>query len=299
LPKEGEPHAQKINESAPINFPCARGHISGDGNKYYSCASRIWRDGSNLIYIPIIETGGMPPGHFTPNDTPMKATLLIIDDDRKLNDLLESYLGDFGYRVLWAVHPDEGMKQLRQASPDLVILDVMLPGRDGFEVCRLIRQTSAVPIIMLTARGELTDKVLGLELGADDYLPKPFEPRELVARIQSVLRRLEKRESLQSQTYGPLCIDFAKRIVQVDGAPVELSTNEFTALALLVRHAGQVLDRDQILQELRGIDSDAFNRSVDITISRLRQKLKDDPKRPTLIKTVWGSGYVFIGDSAP
>lgn len=228
----------------------------------------------------------------------MKATILIIDDDRKLNELLKSFLGDFGYRVHAATHPDQGVKTLRQVSPDLVILDVMLPGMDGFEICRLIRQTSAVPIIMLTARGELTDKVLGLELGADDYLPKPFEPRELVARIQSVLRRIRKTESVQAQSYGRLKIDFAKRIVHIDDAAVELTTNEFTALALLVRHTGQVLDRDQILQELRGIDSDAFNRSVDITISQLRQKLKDDPKQPALIKTVWGTGYVFIGDTA-
>lgn len=226
----------------------------------------------------------------------MNATILIIDDDQKLNELLQNFLSDFGFRVLSATHPDQGMKKLRQASPDLVILDVMLPGMDGFEVCRLIRQTNTVPIIMLTARGELTDKVLGLELGADDYLPKPFEPRELVARIQSVLRRIRKSESLQSQSYGRLTIDFAKRIVQIDDAAIELTTNEFIALALLVRHPGQVLDRDQILQELRGIDSDAFNRSVDITISRLRQKLGDDPKQPTLIKTVWGTGYVFIGD---
>jgi DNA-binding response OmpR family regulator len=227
----------------------------------------------------------------------MNATILIIDDDQKLNDLLENFLSDFGFRVLSATHPDQGMKKLRQDAPDLVILDVMLPEMDGFEVCRLIRQTSTVPIIMLTARGELTDKVLGLELGADDYLPKPFEPRELVARIQSVLRRIRKSESLQSQSYGRLTIDFAKRIVQVDNQPIELTTNEFMALALLVRHPGQVLDRDQILQELRGIDSEAFNRSVDITISRLRQKLGDDPKQPTLIKTVWGTGYVFIGDA--
>ena len=228
----------------------------------------------------------------------MKATILIIDDDQKLNALLETLLGQFGYRVLWTVHPEQGMKKLRQFSPDLVILDLMLPGMDGFEVCRLIRQTSTVPIIMLTARGELTDKVLGLELGADDYLPKPFEPRELVARIKSVLRRTQKRESLQTQSYGPLTIDFAKRIVKLDNEPLELTTNEFAALALLVRHSGQVLDRDQILQELRGIDSDAFNRSVDVTISRLRQKLKDDPKQPVLIKTIWGTGYVFIGDAS-
>jgi DNA-binding response OmpR family regulator len=230
---------------------------------------------------------------------PMNATILIIDDDRKLNALLEKLLGQFGYRVRSATHPKQGLKKLRQASPDLVILDLMLPEIDGFEVCRMIRQESNVPIIMLTARGDLTDRVLGLELGADDYLPKPFEPRELVARVKSVLRRTRKHESLQTQSFGPLSIDFAKRVVALDQEPVELSTTEFAALALLVRHPGQVLDRDQILQELRGIDSDAFNRSVDVTISRLRQKLKDDPKYPTLIKTVWGVGYAFIGDTPP
>lgn len=225
----------------------------------------------------------------------MKATILIIDDDQKLNELLKIFLADFGYRVLSATHPDPGLKTIRQATPDLVILDVMLPGMDGFEVCRLIRQFSSVPVIMLTARGELTDKVLGLELGADDYLPKPFEPRELVARIQSVLRRVQQDDSLQVQSYGGLTMDFAKRVAILNDEVLALSTNEFVALAFLVRHAGKVLDRDQILQELRGMDSDAFNRSVDITISRLRQKLKDDPKRPAWIKTVWGSGYVFIG----
>jgi DNA-binding response OmpR family regulator len=148
---------------------------------------------------------------------------------------------------------------------------------------------------MLTARGELSDKVVGLEVGADDYLAKPFEPRELVARIQSVLRRVHKMDDIQIQTFGGLQIDFAKRQVLLDDELVELTTNEFAALALLVRNPGKVLTRDEILQELRGMDCDAFNRSVDITMSRLRQKLKDDPKQPTYIKTVWATGYVFIG----
>jgi DNA-binding response OmpR family regulator len=227
----------------------------------------------------------------------MSATILIIDDDEKLNTLLSKFLGDFGFHTTSAIHPKDGLKQLKHKSPDLVILDVMLPGMDGFEVCKTIRQYSSVPIIMLTAKGELMDRVVGLELGADDYLPKPFEPRELVARIHSVLRRARKIDDTRPQSFGSLKIDFAKHMVKLDAANVELTTNEFAALALLARNPGKVFNRDEILQELRGIDCDAFNRSVDITMSRLRQKLKDDPKSPTYIKTVWGAGYVFIGSN--
>jgi DNA-binding response OmpR family regulator len=226
----------------------------------------------------------------------MKPTILIIDDDEGLNQLLIKFLGEFGFITIAATHPRQGLKLLKEKKPDLVILDIMLPDMDGFEVCKTIRETNSVPIIMLTARGEITDKVVGLELGADDYLPKPFEPRELVARIHSVMRRATGTRENRRYAFKGLEIDFAKRSVRLNEAPLELTTNEFTALELLVRHAGKVLDRDQILQELRGMDCDAFNRSVDITMSRLRSKLKDDPKAPTFIKTVWGTGYVFIGD---
>jgi len=226
----------------------------------------------------------------------MNPTILIIDDDEKLNQLLKGFLSEFGFSVLAATHPQKGLKKLRQKSPDLVILDVMLPGMDGFEVCRKIRQQSSVPIIMLTARGELMDKVVGLELGADDYLPKPFEPRELVARIHSILRRSKKFDDPLPQVFGRLEIDVSRQMVTLDGQNVALTTNEFAALALLAANPGKVFDRDQILQELRGIDCDAFNRSVDITMSRLRQKLNDNPKSPVFIKTVWGTGYVFIGE---
>ncbi len=226
----------------------------------------------------------------------MASTILIIDDDTKLNQLLKDFLKDFGYAVITATRPTQGLKKLKRDSPDLVILDIMLPEMDGFEVCRAIRQTSTIPIIMLTARGEITDKVVGLELGADDYLAKPFEPRELVARIQSVLRRAHQLSDNQTLTFERLTIDLDKRIALLDGNPVDLTTNEFTALTLLARNAGKVLNRDQILQELRGMDCDAFNRSVDIAVSRLRQKLNDNPKSPEFIKTVWGSGYVFIAN---
>ena len=224
----------------------------------------------------------------------MEQTILIIDDDIRLNELLKQYLSDFGFAVATAAHPDEGLKLMERTDPALIVLDIMLPDMNGFEVCRKIRGKTAIPIIMLTARGEVTDRILGLELGADDYLAKPFEPRELVARIHSVLRRVQGETTPRSQAFGSLTIDFERREAYRDGNDLQLTTNEFEALALLARNAGKVLDRDQILQALRGIDCEAFNRSVDITMSRLRQKLGDDPKAPQFIKTVWGAGYLFI-----
>ena len=224
----------------------------------------------------------------------MDRTLLVIDDDEKLNRLLKRFLRDYGFEVYSAVDADEGLKKVRTVQPDLVILDVMLPGMNGFDVCKRIRESNAVPIIMLTARGDVTDKVVGLELGADDYLPKPFEPRELVARIQAVLRRIRNTGADRRRCFGSLTIDFHRRLAFLDDRDVELTTSEFAALDLLVRQAGRVLDRDEIMQALRGIDSECFNRVVDITMSRLRQKLGDDPKHPQYIKTVWGTGYMFV-----
>ena len=228
----------------------------------------------------------------------MPWNILVIDDDEKLNRLLKRFLGDFDYTVHTAADAGEGLKKFRAIAPDLIILDVMLPGMTGFDLCKRIRQSSAVPIIMLTARGDLMDKVVGLELGADDYLPKPFEPRELVARIQAVLRRTRQPGSDRRRRFGRLAIDFHRQQAWLDKDPLNLTTNEFAALDLLVRHCGKVMDRDEILQRLRGIDSDAFNRAVDVTISRLRQKLGDDPKNPEFIKTVWGAGYVFIAEES-
>ena len=225
----------------------------------------------------------------------MKPTILIIDDDEKLNELLTSFLSDFGYHAVSATHPEQGLKKLKKLHPDLIILDVMLPEMNGFDVCKTIRKTDSVPIIMLTARGELTDRVIGLEIGADDYLPKPFEPRELVARIQSILRRTGSTGQGDIRIFGSLVIDTVKQTVTLEGKTLGLTTNEFAALSLLTQFPGKVLNRDQILQELRGIDCEAFNRSVDITMSRLRQKMKDDPRNPAYIKTIWGTGYAFIG----
>lgn len=229
----------------------------------------------------------------------MKNQVLIIDDDPKLNRLLTDFLSGFGFKVHTALTPSDGIKKLRRHKPDMLILDVMLPEMNGFDLCKKIRLDSNVPVIMLTARGDPMDRIVGLELGADDYLAKPFEPRELVARIQAVLRRLNTQGVASRRTFDRLTVDPKKRVAMIDGATISLTTNEFTVLWLLCRHPGEVLDRDRILQELRGIDSDAFNRSVDITMSRLRQKLGDDPKSPSYIKTVWGTGYVFIGNADP
>jgi two-component system phosphate regulon response regulator OmpR len=178
-----------------------------------------------------------------------------------------------------------------------VILDVMLPGRDGFRVCREIRRESAVPIIMLTARGDLPDRVAGLELGADDYLAKPFEPRELVARIQTVLRRVgETHPRLKGQRLRAeaLTVDLRSRTAWLDDAPLDLTTTEFEILALFLQRPGAVLSRDEIMERVRGTDWEAYNRSIDIVVSRLRHKLHDDPKRPRYFKTVWGTGYLFL-----
>ncbi len=225
----------------------------------------------------------------------MKQTILIIDDDEKLNHLLGKFLKDFGYDLVSAITPSSGFKRIKEKKPDLIILDVMLPEMDGFEVCKTIRRTSRIPIIMLTARGDLTDKVVGLELGADDYLPKPFEPRELVARIQSILRRTRTTAFGKSESFGRINIDFARQRVMLDNLPMDLTTSEYTVLSFLAVNMGKVLDRDQILQELSGMDCEAFNRTVDVAVSRLRQKLGEDPKNPKFIKTVWGSGYLFLG----
>lgn len=222
--------------------------------------------------------------------------ILLIDDDEKLGELLATFFERFDMELVAATHPDEGLRQLEAAQPDLIILDVMLPGQDGFEVCRTIRRRSNIPIIMLTARGEVTDRIVGLEIGADDYLPKPFEPRELVARIQNVLRRsADRRNSDGPLKFGDLTIDLERRTAELAGESLELTTMEYQLLVLFVENPGRTFTRDEILNELRGIDAQLFSRSVDILVSRLRQKLQDTTKQPRYIKTVWGTGYIFIG----
>lgn len=229
----------------------------------------------------------------------MNAKILVIDDDRKLNHLLESYLARFGYQVQSHAHPKQGLEALERYLPDLVILDVMLPDMDGFDVCRTIRRTSSVPVIMLTARGEVTDRIVGLEIGADDYLPKPFEPRELVARIQTILRRARGESPSHTRRVGDLYMDLEKRRVQLAEKEISMTGAEFETLALLTRRPGVIYSRDQIMEHLWDIQDDGESRSVDVLISRLRQKLGDDARSPHLIKTVWGAGYVYVGGDSP
>jgi two-component system phosphate regulon response regulator OmpR len=217
----------------------------------------------------------------------------VIDDDRKLCGLLSTYLSTTGFEVFTAGNGDDGLRLLRTEEPDIVVLDVMLPGMDGFEVCRNVRRTSSVPIVMLTARGEVTDRVVGLELGADDYMPKPFEPRELVARIQAVLRRGRSTEGVWK--FGPLRVDPERRSAFLNDEAIPLTTAEFDLLELLIKSRGRVLSRGNILDEVKGESWDAFDRSIDVLVSRLRQKLDDDPRQPRYVRTVRGSGYAFVG----
>lgn len=221
--------------------------------------------------------------------------LLIIDDDERMNALLEEYLGRCGFAVRTVTHPQEGLRALKGEAPDAVILDVMLPEIDGFEVCRRIRETSRVPIIMLTARGDVMDRVVGLELGADDYLPKPFEPRELVARIHAVLRRGARVVEDETLRAGALEVNFTARSARLHGNDLALTSAEFELLGLLVRNRGRVLSRERIMDGTRGIDWDSYDRSIDVLVSRLRQKLGDDARHPLFVRTVRGSGYSFIG----
>jgi DNA-binding response OmpR family regulator len=225
---------------------------------------------------------------------PVRKRVLVIDDDERLNALLTKYLEQFGIVVGACAHPDAGMRVLKSDPPDLLVLDVMLPGMDGLAVCRKVRETSRVPIIMLTARGEVTDRIVGLELGADDYLPKPFEPRELVARIDAVLRRRGSDDD-EILRVGAVEVSAGTRSARLNGKDLVLTSAEFELLWLLVRNQGRVLTRDRIMDETRGIDWAALDRSIDVLVSLLRQKLVYDAKRPTMIRTVRGTGYIFIG----
>ena len=220
--------------------------------------------------------------------------VLLIDDDERLDALLTEYLGKFGYSVRAATRPSAGLRLLKADPPDLVILDVMLPEMDGLSVCRRIRETSRVPIIMLTARGEVSDRIVGLELGADDYLPKPFEPRELVARMQAVLRR-RKDDAADVVRAGAVDVNWTTRVARVHGRELTLTTAEFELLGFLVRHQGRVLSRERIIAGTHDINWAAYDRSIDVLVSRLRQKLGDDPRQPTFIRTVRGVGYCFVG----
>jgi DNA-binding response OmpR family regulator len=221
--------------------------------------------------------------------------VLLIDDDRRHSELLSTYCRRYDIEVECAYDGEAGLRRLAATKPDLLLLDVMLPGRDGFALCRDIRRRSRLPVIMLTARGDVVDRVTGLELGADDYIAKPFEPRELVARIHTVLRRTDSAPTRALLEYEGLSIDTISRTVIADGARLELTTMEYELLLLLAAHPGRDYSRDQILSELRGIDAAILTRSVDILVSRLRAKLGDTSRPGRWIHTIWGRGYRFVG----
>jgi DNA-binding response OmpR family regulator len=228
----------------------------------------------------------------------MPETLLIIDDDLRLTDMLRAYLAQGGYAVeargtgLGGV--EAASRAARQGRPyDAVILDIMLPDVDGLEVCRQLRAEGDTPILMLTARGEDTDRIVGLELGADDYLPKPFNPRELQARLKAILRRRRDGPAAGSLRFGRLEIDPASRAVRLDGQPKALTSYQFDLLLAFAQHAGRVLSREQLMELTRGQELEAFDRSIDVHVSRLRALLEDEPGAPRRIITVRGAGYVF------
>jgi DNA-binding response OmpR family regulator len=224
--------------------------------------------------------------------------LLLVEDDARLGAMVAEYLGRHDLDVTVAPDGERGLAILRRGRFDVVLLDVMLPGIDGFEVCRRIRaapEWAALPVLMLTARGEDVDKIVGLELGADDYLAKPFNPRELLARIRAILRRGGADAPPRTRlTAGGLVIDVDAREVTLDGRRVVLTHHEFELLVALARAGGRVLTRDQLMDALRGQEHEAFDRSIDVHVSKLRAKLEKDPRAPRYIKTVRGVGYALV-----
>ena len=225
------------------------------------------------------------------------AHILIIDDDIELTTLIKKYLENHQFKIDVTNHPQKGLDFFNQHNEkiDLIILDITMPDMDGFQVLRKIREHSTVPIIMLTARGEVSDRVVGLELGADDYLPKPFEPEELTARIQSIMRRIKNPESMIDHiNFEHLKIDKLKQEVLLNGNQLQLSTTEFEALLIFAENCGQVLDRDFLVENLRGISWQSYDRSIDVLVSRLRNKLNSLDPETEYIKTIHGVGYKFI-----
>ncbi len=224
----------------------------------------------------------------------MTDRILIIEDDARLAAMVAEYLAESGFRVTARETAAEGLAALGREPFDALILDVMLPDRDGFAVCREIRAASDVPVLMLTARGEATDRVVGLELGADDYLPKPFNPRELLARLRAILRRRRRAVGApEALRFGRLEIDRAARVVRVDGEERPLTSYQFDLLVALAEHAGRVLSRERLMELVRGEALEAFDRSIDVHVSRIRSAIEDDPKKPRRIITVRSAGYVF------
>jgi len=221
--------------------------------------------------------------------------ILMIEDDARLAEMLVEYLGEHGFAATLCSSAERGYRMAQASRFEALLLDVMLPDGDGFELCRRIRATSAIPIIMITARGDETDRIVGLELGADDYLPKPFNPRELLARLRAVLRRAHGAREQRGEVlrFGALEIDRGARVARRAGRPCELTGHQFELLRVLAEHAGRALSREQLSDAVRGERYGPFDRSIDVHISRIRAAVEKDPKRPRRIQTVRGVGYLF------
>jgi two-component system phosphate regulon response regulator OmpR len=230
--------------------------------------------------------------------------ILVVDDDTRIRDLLKRYLTQEGFDVLLAEDGKSLTRVMMRETADLIVLDLMMPGEDGLSICRRLRAANDVtPIIMLTAKGEDIDRIIGLEIGADDYLSKPFNPRELLARIHAVLRRKPKQEvpgapSTENEVshFGPFTFDLGARTLHKNGEPLTLTTGEFAMLKALVRHPRVPMSREKLAQLSRGLEFEPFDRSLDVQVSRLRKLIEQDPTSPRHIQTVWGVGYVFVPD---
>ena len=223
----------------------------------------------------------------------MAQRILIIEDDTRLAGMVAEYLGEAGFRVAVAARGHEGLTRLAREPYDAVVLDLMLPDMDGLEVCRTLRAKLDTPVLMLTARGDMMDRVVGLEMGADDYLPKPFEPRELLARLRAILRRPRTGATSKVLRFGRLEIDRDARVVRVGDKEPPLTSHQFALLVALAENAGRVLSRERLMDLVKGKALEAFDRSIDVHVSRIRAAIEDDPKRPKRILTVRGAGYVF------
>ena len=223
----------------------------------------------------------------------MSERVLLVEDDPRLAEMLSEYLGQAGFRISLATNGAAALRLL--ADHDAVVLDLMLPDMDGLDVCRQIRTSSDTPVLMLTARGDAIDRIIGLELGADDYLPKPFEPRELLARLRAILRRRSPGKTAKERPlhFGRLDIDTAARAVLLDGVRCDLTSYQFDLLHVLAENAGRVLSRETLMDKVKGEHLEAFDRSIDVHMSRIRAAIEDDPKKPRRVITVRGAGYVF------
>lgn len=219
--------------------------------------------------------------------------VLVVDDDAKTVELVKLYLNRDGYKVLTAYDGVEALRLAREGHPDLIVLDIMLPGIDGFEVCRTLRSESDVPIIMLTARTAEQERLTGLGLGADDYVTKPFSPREVAARVRAILRRLPGERGPEEIRHGNLTVNFIKYEASLAGKPLNLTTVEFKLLGTFIKEPGRVFRRAELIEKALGYDFEGFDRTIDVHILNLRRKLESDPSRPSYIKTVYGAGYKF------